>query len=359
MKTLINAAITILAAVGLMFIGRYYLQSSQGLTGESNIVNFYNWGDYIDPDLIDAFEEETGYVVVYETFDSNEAMLTKIQQGGTNYDLIGPSEYMVENMLELNLLEEIDHDKLPNLKHIDKKFLDQSFDPGNQYSVPYFWGTLGILYDTSQIPEGEITSWNDLWKDKYRNQIMIIDGAREVIGIGLQSEGHSLNETDSQLIEQATAKMKTLMPNILALLADEIKMYASIGEAPIAITYSGEAATAMDENEDLAYMVPKEGSNIWFDTLAIPKGAKNVQGAHALMDFLMRPDIAARNAEYIGYATPNKDAIDLMDPEVINDPAFYPPQEITDHLEIYRNLGQEKLIEYNDEYLRVKLEPRY
>ncbi|MGF3182661.1 ABC transporter substrate-binding protein [Facklamia sp. P12934] len=358
MKALVKVMIAILLAVALMFVGRYYLQSSQGLTGESNIVNFYNWGDYIDPDLIDEFEEETGYVVVYETFDSNEAMLTKIQQAGTNYDLIGPSEYMVETMMEMDLLEKIDHKRLPNLKHIDEEFLDQPFDRGNQYSVPYFWGTLGILYDSSQIAEDEITSWNDLWREEYRNKIMIIDGAREVIGIGLQSEGHSLNETDSELIAKATQKMKQLMPNILALLGDEIKMYATIGEAPIAVTYSGEAAMAMYDNENLAYMVPKEGSNIWFDTLAIPKGAKNLEGAHALMDFLMRPDIAARNAEYIGYATPNKDAIDLMDPEVIADPAFYPPQEIIDHLEIYRNLGQEKLIEYNDEYLRIKLEPR-
>ena len=358
MKSLVNSMVVILIAVALMFVGRHYLQASQGLTGGNQVINFYNWGDYIDPELIKEFEEESGYVVVYETFDSNEAMLTKIQQGGSNYDLIGPSEYMVENMMEQGLLEKLDHQLLPNLQHNDPRFLDQYYDPGNQYSVPYFWGTLGIIYNTNQIEEGEIKSWDDLWSDKYRGKIMIVDGAREVVGIGLQSMGYSLNETDSEILAKAGQKMKKLMPNILALLADEIKMYATIEEAPIAITYSGEAAMAMEDNEALGYLVPEEGSNIWFDTLAIPKGARNIEGAHALMDFLMRPEIAARNAEYIGYATPNKDAIELMDPEVTGDTAFYPDQAIIDKLEIYRNLGKEKLIEYNDLYLQIKLEPR-
>ncbi|MBG9986396.1 ABC transporter substrate-binding protein [Facklamia sp. DSM 111018] len=357
MKTFIRSTLFILLIVLAMLIGRHFLQSSQGLNG-NKVINFYNWGDYIDPELLEQFQEETGYVVVYETFDSNEAMLTKVQQGGTNYDLIGPSEYMVENMIEQNLLEEIDHDLLPNLKHISPDFLDQTFDPGNNYSIPYFWGTLGILYNTQEIKEGEITGWNDLWNEKYREKIMIIDGAREVLGIGLQSFGYSLNETDSQQLMKAAKKMKTLMPNILALLADEIKMYAVMEEAPIAITYSGEAASAIDENENLAYMVPEEGSNIWFDTLAIPKGAQNIEGAHALMDFLMQPEVAAQNAEYIGYATPNGSALNLMDPEIIEDPAFYPDQALVDKLEVYRDLGQEKLIEYNDLYLEIKLEPR-
>lgn len=357
MKSLIRSMAAILILVVGMFLAINYLQTRQGLHGDK-IINFYNWGDYIDPELLKQFEEETGYKVVYETFDSNEAMLTKVQQGGTNYDLIVPSEYTVENMVDQGLLLPIDHQQLSQLKNVSPRFLDQPFDPGNQYSIPYFWGTLGIIYNTKEIQPGEIKGWKDLFQDKYKEKIMIYDGAREVMGIGLQTLGYSLNETDSTRLEEAMLKMKQLMPNILALLADEIKMYATIEEAPIAITFSGEAAMAMEDNPDLDYLIPEEGSNIWFDTLAIPKGADNIEGAHALIDFLMRPEVAAQNAEYIGYATPNEAALDFMDPEIISDPAFYPDEALMDRLEVYRNLGQHKLIEYNNFYLQVKLEPR-
>lgn len=357
MKPLIRSILVIIVAVSLMLVGRNHLETSRGVTGDK-VVNFYNWGDYIDPELLTQFEEETGYVVVYETFDSNEAMVTKIQQGGTNYDLIGPSEYMVESMVEQDLLMPINKDLLPNLPNIDPRFMDQAYDPGNKYSIPYFWGTLGILYNTNEIEEGEITGWKDLWDEKYRESIMVYDGARETMGIGLQSLGYSLNDTDYSHMVEAMKKMKTLMPNIQALLADEIKMYAVMEQAPIAVTFSGEAAMAMDDNEDLAYIIPEEGTNIWYDTLAIPKNAKNIEGAHALMDFLMRPDVAAQNAEYIGYATPNAKAKELMDPEITSDPAFYPSDELISKMEIYKNLGQENLIKYNDLYLEIKLEPR-
>lgn len=357
MKSLLRSMAIIVIAVSLMLVGRNRLEMTRGVTGDK-VVNFYNWGDYIDPELLKQFEEETGYVVVYETFDSNEAMVTKIQQGGTNYDLIGPSEYMVESMVEQGLLLPINKDLLPNLVNIDPKFMDQAYDPGNKYSIPYFWGTLGILYNTKQIEEGEIKGWKDLWNEKYKESIMIYDGARETMGIGLQSLGYSLNDTDYSHMVEAKKKMKTLMPNIQALLADEIKMYAVMEQAPIAVTFSGEAAMAMDDNEDLAYIIPEEGTNIWYDTLAIPKNAKNIEGAHALMDFLMRPEVAAQNAEYIGYATPNAKAIELMDPEITGDPAFYPSDELISKMEIYKNLGQENLIKYNDLYLEIKLEPR-
>ncbi len=357
MKTMVRAAIGILVAAGLLFLLQRQLLLTQGLSG-GDTINFYNWGDYIDPDILTQFEEETGYTVIYETFDSNEAMVTKVQQGGTAYDIIGPSEYMLESMIDRDLLQPLNHELLPNIQHMDERFMDQEFDPGNQYSIPYFWGTLGIVYNTKVIEEGEITTWNDLWDEKYREQILIYDGAREVMGIGLQALGYSLNETDSDNLVEAARLMKDLMPNILALLADEIKMYAVLEEAPIAITFSGEAAAALYENEDLTYIVPENGSNIWFDTLAIPENADNVTGAHALLDYLMRPEIAAQNAEYIEYSTPNASAFELIDPEITSDEAYYPSDELIEKLEVFRDLGQEKLIEYNDLFLEIKLEPR-
>lgn len=357
MKKLVQGMLGILAVCAVLFFVRYQIEHSSGLVGDK-VINFYNWGDYIDPELLAEFEEETGYKVIYETFDSNEAMVAKIQQGGTNYDITVPSEYMIETMLESDSLLPLDYSLLPNAKYLDERFLDLEFDPENRYSIPYFWGTLGIIYNTKYVDEAEVQSWDDLFADKFRNNLLMYDGAREVMGIGLQSLGYSLNETDSQAIKQATHKMKKLMPNIRAIIADEIKMYMAKEEALVAVTFSGEAATAMAENENLAYAIPQEGSNIWFDNIVIPKTAKNVAGAHALIDFLLRPDIAARNAEYIGYATPNKAAMELIDPEVIADEAFYPTDELIAKLEVYKGLNKAKKVEYNDAFLEVKIEPK-
>lgn len=357
MKQLMTMLVGILLIVAVLFGFRHQLESSLGLT-DGNTIVFYNWGDYIDPELLTQFEEETGYSVIYETFDSNEAMMTKIEQGGTRYDVAVPSEYMIEQMIEADLLQEIDHSLLPNLENINPRFLDLEFDPNNRFSIPYFWGTLGIIYNTNYVDESEVQQWNDLWNPKFRNNIMIYDGAREVLGVGLQSLGYSLNETDSTRLREATNKMKTLMPNILALVADEMKMHLGNEEAMIGVTFSGEASMAIWENPELAYVLPEEGSNLWFDNIVIPHNAQNVEGAHALIDFLLRPEVAAQNADYVGYSTPNEAATALMDPEVISDEAFYPSEDVLDKLEVYRGLGQEKLIEYNDLFLEVKIEPR-
>lgn len=357
MKQLMTMLLAILLIVAVLFGFRHQLESSLGLT-DGNTIVFYNWGDYIDPELLTQFEEETGYSVIYETFDSNEAMMTKIEQGGTRYDVAVPSEYMIEQMIEADLLQEIDHSLLPNLENINPWFLNLEFDPNNRFSIPYFWGTLGIIYNTNYVDESEVQQWNDLWNPKFRNNIMIYDGAREVLGVGLQSLGYSLNETDSTRLREATNKMKTLMPNILALVADEMKMHLGNEEAMIGVTFSGEASMAIWENPELAYVLPEEGSNLWFDNIVIPHNAQNVEGAHALIDFLLRPEVAAQNADYVGYSTPNEAATALMDPEVISDEAFYPSEDALDKLEVYRGLGQEKLIEYNDLFLEVKIEPR-
>ena len=357
MKQLMTMLLGLLLIVAVLFGFRHQLESSLGLT-DGNTIVFYNWGDYIDPELLTQFEEETGYSVIYETFDSNEAMMTKIEQGGTRYDVAVPSEYMIEQMIEADLLQEIDHSLLPNLENINPRFLDLEFDSNNRFSIPYFWGTLGIIYNTNYVDESEVQQWNDLWNPKFRNNIMIYDGAREVLGVGLQSLGYSLNETDSTRLREATNKMKTLMPNILALVADEMKMHLGNEEAMIGVTFSGEASMAIWENPELAYVLPEEGSNLWFDNIVIPHNAQNVEGAHALIDFLLRPEVAAQNADYVGYSTPNEAAMALMDPEVISDEAFYPSEDALDKLEVYRGLGQEKLIEYNDLFLEVKIEPR-
>lgn len=283
------------------------LEKASGMAG-ADTLTIYNWGDYIDPALIKKFEKETGYKVNYETFDSNEAMYTKIQQGGTAYDIAIPSEYMIQKMMKAKMLLPLDHSKLKGLENIDARFLDQSFDPKNKFSVPYFWGTLGIIYNDKFIDGRQIQHWDDLWRPELKNNVMLIDGAREVLGLSLNSLGYSLNSKNDQQLRQATDKLNRLTNNVKAIVADEIKMYMANEESAVAVTFSGEAAEMLENNEHLHYVIPSEGSNLWFDNIVMPKTAKNKDGAYAFMNFMLRPENAAQNAEYIGYSTPNKEA---------------------------------------------------
>ncbi|SDC32317.1 spermidine/putrescine transport system substrate-binding protein [Terribacillus halophilus] len=355
MKQLMRLAVVIIAVSAILLVTISRLNVSQGYSG-GNTLTVYNWGDYIDPAVIDAFEKETGITVIYETFDSNEAMMTKIQQGGTSYDVAVPSEYTIEKMQEEDLLLPLDHSKLPNLKNIDSRFMDLPFDPGNEYSVPYFWGTVGIVYNSKQLDGMTFDSWADLWDPSLENKIVLIDGAREIMGMGLNSLYYSLNDTDPDHLQEAYDKLVSLKPNVRALLGDENKLLMASGEVSIGITWSGDASEIMSENEDLDYVVPEEGSNLWFDNMVIPKTAKNVDAAHKFINFMLDPKIAAQNTEYVSYSTPNKEALQYMPEEMVNDERFYPSPELTDRLEVYENLGQENLAHYNELFLKFKME---
>ena len=355
MKNLFRAflVIVIVSIVLIVMINR--LNASQGFSG-GNTLTVYNWGDYIDEELISRFQEETGITIIYETFDSNEAMMTKIQQGGTSYDVAVPSEYMVEKMVEEDLLLELDHSLLPNMQHLDERFLDLAFDPGNRYSLPYFWGTVGIVFNPTLLPAGtEITSWNDLWNPEFENQILLIDGAREIMGMGLNSLGYSLNDTEPAHLQEALDKLKELTPNVKAIVGDENKLLMHNEEAAIAVGWSGDAADIMWENEDIDYVVPEEGSNLWFDNFVIPKTARNVEAAHQFINFMMDPEVAAQNTEYVSYSTPNKEALNYMPEDMVEDERFYPAPDLTERLEVYENLGQQNLAYYNELFLQFKM----
>ncbi|MDY0322654.1 MAG: ABC transporter substrate-binding protein [Candidatus Carbobacillus sp.] len=330
-------------------VERYAYQA----TNDAIIV--YNWGDYIDPDLISKFEEETGIRVIYQTFDSNEAMLAKIAQGGTPYDVAVPSEYAVSRMIAEDLLIPLDMKAIPNLKHIDPRFLNQSFDPHNRYSVPYFWGTVGIVYNKDVLGEGAITRWEDLWDASYRNSILLVDGAREIMGMALNSLGYSLNDTEVEHLLEAKAKLDELTPNVRAIVGDEIKFLLETDEATIGVVWSGDAAEIMSENEAFDYVIPEEGTNLWFDNFVIPKTARNVAGAHAFINFMLDAENAAMNAEYVGYATPNLAAHTYLPEYVTNDRRFYPDEVTQAKLEVYRDLGKVMLGRYNELFLEFKM----
>lgn len=354
MKKIILGVSGILGICVILFFIVLALNPVKSNTGQ-NVVNIFNWGDYIDPKLITKFEQETGYHVVYEPFDSNEAMYTKIKQGGTSYDIAVPSDYMIEKMKKAQLLEKIDHQKLANFDEIDPQFLHKSFDKNNDYSVPYFWGTLGIVYNDQMVNEKDLRSFNDLWQPQFKNNILLVDSARDMMGVSLKSLGYSMNTTSSVELKLAQTKLDELSKNTKAIVADEMKMYMIQNEASIGVTWSGEAAEMLDQNSHLHYFVPSQGSNLWFDNMVIPKTAKNKKGAYAFINFMLDPQNAAQNAEYIGYATPIKKAKSLLPKAVQNDQAFYPNQTTMKNLEVYQDLPLKVVQEYNDLFLEFKM----
>ncbi|HFI2691768.1 TPA: ABC transporter substrate-binding protein [Streptococcus suis] len=353
MKRLYSFFLGIIAIILILWgiSSKLEADSTQGTTDKLVI---YNWGDYIDPELLEEFTAETGIQVDYQTFDSNESMYTKIKQGGTTYDLTIPSEYMISKMTEENMLIKLDKSKIEGLENIDPQFMGLSFDKNNDYSIPYFWGTLGIVYNETMV-ENPPQEWEDLWSEEYRDNIMLIDGVREVMGFGLQSLGHSLNSRNPAEIEKAAEHLYNLTPNVKAIVADEIKGYMIQDAAAIAVSFSGEASEMLDGNENLRYVVPSKGSNLWFDNMVIPKTTKNLEGAYAFMSFMLRPENALRNAEYVGYSTPIPAAKAMLDEETQNDESFYPSEETMKRMEVYDNLGQEMLGMYNDLYLQFKM----
>ncbi len=356
MKKFITAAVALLLA-GLACFGGARLLQKPPTPGSKTLV-IYNWGDYVAPSLLKKFERETGYQVSYQTFDSNEAMLTKIRQGGTHFDLAVPSDYTIAKMRQEHLLKRLDQKKLPNLHYVGKEFLNKSFDPHNNYSVPYFWGTLGIVYNDRFVKKSQVEHWNDLWNPRLRDSVMLVDSARDILGFAFISQGQSLNTVNPVQLRVATAKLNELQPNVKAIVADEIKMYMEQGDAKVAVTWSGEAQQMIAVNHHLHYLVPAEGSNLWFDNLVIPKGARNKKAAYAFINFMLRPENAAVNAAYVGYSTPVPAAQRLLQKEGRLDRQFYPNSAQLARLQVFKNLSSAQLQEYNDLFLNFKMNTR-
>lgn len=357
MKRLVYFFSGIIVVALIILLIAFKMNAASGNTA-GNTLTIYNWGDYIDPDLITAFEKETGTHVSYQTFDSNEAMMTKIEQGGTNFDLIVPSDYTIAKMKKANLLEKLDKQKIPLFNNIDKNFTHLNYDEGNDYSIPYFWGTVGILYNSSMLNGLQITSWSDLYRPELKGEIMLVDGAREVMGMGLNTLGYSLNDVNPNHLNEAQSKLKQLMPNVKAIVGDEIKLMIQNKESALGVVWSGEAANIVQEDPELDYVIPSEGTNLWFDTMAIPKKAKNKAAAYAFINFMLEPEHAAANAEYVGYSTPVTKAKAFLPADVANDERFYPDLSAVKGLEVYADLGPEKLSLYNELYLQLKMSKR-
>ena len=361
MKKLVSLIVAILAMVAILFGVKNMLQAKESTeevetSSEQQQLFLFNWGNYIDPELIKEFETETGIQVVYETFDSNDAMEAKLKQGGTRYDIVFPSESSITKLVNQNLLQKLDHSKIKGLENISPFLLNSPVDNGNQYTIPYFWGTVGIMVNTKYIDPESIQTWSDLWKEDFKNKVLILDGNREALGMALQSLGYSLNSKNEEELKAAEEKLKQLKPNVRAILNEEIKTMMKLEEAPIGMGYSGDAASVAEKNPNVQYILPKDGSAVWTDNFAIAHTAVNVEGAYAFINFMLRPENAARNAEYVGYSTPNEKAKELMDSEVVSDETFYPSEEMINSLEHYEYLGNDWIQKYNEAFLDFKME---
>lgn len=305
------------------------------------VVNVFNWEDYIDEAVLELFEEETGIHVNYMCFTQNEDMIVQVEANPGAFDLVFPSEYMVERLLGKGLLAEIDYANVPNFSYIEENLLDPSYDAKNAHSVPYMWGTLGILYNTTKVTD-EVNSWGILFDTKYQNQVFMMDSLRDGIGLALCYLGYDLNSNNFAELNAATDLLIAQKQSgvVKAYQMDEIKDKMVAGEGSLAVMYSGDAEYSIELNEELAYAIPKEGSNIWVDCMVIPATAKNKANAEKLIDFLCRPDIAQMNCEYIGYSTPNTGAIELMGEEYTENTVQNPSDEDVANCDYYHDLDE-------------------
>lgn len=333
-----------------------------GCGNQQKVLYVYNWGDYIEEDengvmqVLNDFEKETGIHVVYSTFDSNEVLYSKISGGGSQYDVIVPSDYMVERMAKAGMLEEINKNNIPNAANIDQEFQSMAFDPGGKYSVPYMWGTVGIVYNKAMVTE-PVDSWSILWDEMYSKKIFMYDSSRDSISVALLYKGLKPNTQNEDELKQAEQALIDQKPLVLSYTLDDTRDKMLAGEAAMAVVYSGDAVLIMQEAEasgkEFGYSIPKEGSNIWMDNLCIVKGTKRKAEAEAFINFLCRPEIVARNAEYICYAPPVKAAYEALSDDLKAIPALYPTEEEKARCTAYRDLGEFNA-KYEDVWLRVK-----
>ena len=339
----------------VVIAGGIFYSSKEDLSGTNQVI-VYNWGEYLDPEVITLFEKETGINVVYEEFETNEIMYPKVQSGAIAYDVVCPSDYMIQRMIENDLLAELNFDNIPNIKNIGQEYFKQSrqFDSENKYSVPYCWGTVGILYNKTMVDE-PIDSWSVLWDEKYKDSILMQDSVRDAFAVALKYKGHSLNSTDLDELEEAKELLIKQKPLVQAYVIDQVRDKMIGNEAAIGVIYSGEAIYTQLENPNLEYVIPKEGSNVWIDSWVIPKNAKHKENAEDFINFLCRPDIAKMNFDYITYSTPNTAARELIeDPAIRNSKIAFPDASELERCETFQFLGDKNDAIYNKLWREIK-----
>ncbi len=343
---LLNLSICI-AMISIFFVGC-------NKNNYSEEINFFNYGENIDDETVKEFEKEYGIKVNIETFDDMEAMYQKVKGGGVKYDVVLVSDAFMPRMINNNLIQELNKDNIPNISQMDEEYLNLDIDPGNKYSVPYMFGTVGLIYNKDVIEE-KVDSWDILWNEKYKNQIFMFDTYRDTLGVALKKLGYSLNSTNEKEIKEAEElllKQRKLVDPIYGV--DNGTVMIPAGESDINMIWSGEGLNLQDEYPNLEYVVPKEGANFWIDSLCIPSNATNVEGAEKFINFVSDKESALRIADEIGYTTPNKEARLEQPEEVRNNPNAYMTKEIMDRCEIYVDLPKDVKRLYDDAWVNIK-----
>lgn len=347
----IPAAILALAALAAIAL-------SSCSDGEKQVVNVYNWGEYISDasgttDVLKEFEAETGIKVNYTTYATNEELYSKLKGGAAGYDVIIPSDYMISRLIKEDMLEKIDFGNVPGYADIMEEYKNLDFDPENEYSVPYTWGTVVLIYNTKYVTK-TVDSWNILWDEDYKGKIVMFHNSRDAFGIALKKLGLSLNTTDFGELEKAAGELKKQKEVLQGYYMDEIFNKMGSGEAYIAPYYAGDALTMIDDNPDLAAIYPVEGTNLFVDSMCIPKGAKNKEAAEKFINFMCEPEIAAANSEFIGYSTPNKAAYEILDEELKNNEITYPGADVIAKAEMFMNLPDEVNRKIDDLWTEIR-----
>jgi spermidine/putrescine transport system substrate-binding protein len=321
-----------------------------------NEVNVYNWGEYIDESIFEEFEEQTGIHVNYNTFASNEMLYSSIKSGGSSYDVVIPSDYMIARMAQENMLLPLDYTQIPNMANLDEQYLHLEYDPQQLYTVPYMWGVTGIIYNTTMV-DTPITSWMDLFTTDLKGEVLIFDNPRDCIGIALKALGYSFNTTDESQIAEATDLLIQQKENgiVQAYVMDQIFDKMINNEAAIGTYYAGDYLTMVEENPDLAFCIPDEGPNLFVDAMCVPTCCKNFDNAMAFINFMCSDDVVLRNCDETGYSTPSATALEAMDEEMSGNPIAYPSPDILATGETYGGLPSETLTFYDHEWIRICL----
>ena len=353
MRKVILSVLAVLVVAAIVVTGSVISGTTNSAAGS---INVYNWGEYIDLDVLGEFEEQTGIKVNYTTYASNEEMYSKIVSGAASYDVIIPSEYMISKMIEEDMLAELDFDNIPNYQYIGEKYRGLPYDPEEKYSVPYTWGTVVIVYNTRYVDEEDVAdeSLDLLWNEKYADRILMFDNPRDAFALALTRAGHSMNTTDPAEWEEAAQMLMEQKQLVQAYVMDQVfdKMIGE--EAYIAPYYAGDAIMMMDENEDLAAYVPVEGANQFVDAMCVLKSSPHKKEAEQFINFMCETDIAVRNAEEVCYAIPHTAAFEELDEETREDTMVYPPQEVLDKCEVFINLPEETLLLQSDLWIKLK-----
>lgn len=314
--------------------------------GQGVEIDVYNWGEYVANDSVNFldvnkdFEALTGIKVNYTLFSSNEELYTKLRSGGTNYDVIVPSDYMIGKMIGEGMLQKLNFDNIPNYKYIDEKYKNINFDPNNEYSVPMYWGVVGIIYNATMVDEEDLTGWNILWNEKYADNMLMFSNSRDAFALALLDLGYDFNTTDENEIEEAAGHLRAQKPLVQAYVMDEIYDKMEGGEAAVAPYYNGDAVLMMDVNEDLDFFIP-ENTSIFIDSMCIPTGARNKEAAEMYINYMCESTVAAANSYYVGYSTPHTGAMELLDEELVESDIAYPDDEIIEGLDALLTLPKE------------------